>query len=178
MFLTSEHKNEASGNRKKALQKCFSYNAADYKNQSSMQVTTDYYRNLMQLQKTIGNQAVLRMLDSMVPERDEKENNTGLPDNLKTRVEKISGLSMEDVNVHYNSAKPAEYNALAYTKGSDIHIAPGQEQNLPHEAWHVVQQKQGRVKPDKQMNGELLNNSNELEHEADLNGSKAEQDNM
>lgn len=26
-----------------------------------------------------------------------------------------------------------------------IYIAPGQEKYLPHEAWHVVQQKQERV---------------------------------
>ncbi|HAP61901.1 MAG TPA: hypothetical protein DCR93_21180, partial [Cytophagales bacterium] len=31
--------------------------------------------------------------------------------------------------------------------GTDIHLAPGQQKHLPHEAWHVVQQKQGRVKP-------------------------------
>ena len=30
-------------------------------------------------------------------------------------------------------------DALAYAQGSDIHLAPGQEQHLPHEAWHVVQ---------------------------------------
>lgn len=34
-----------------------------------------------------------------------------------------------------------------YSQGTDIHIGPGQEKHLPHEAWHVVQQKQGRVKP-------------------------------
>ena len=32
-------------------------------------------------------------------------------------------------------------------EGQDIHIGPGQEQHLPHEAWHVVQQKRNRVKP-------------------------------
>ena len=35
--------------------------------------------------------------------------------------------------------------AKAFTQGTDIHLAPGQEKHLAHEAWHVVQQKQGRV---------------------------------
>ena len=60
-------------------------------------------------------------------------------------------MSMDDVKVHYNSSQPAQLNALAYTQGSDIHVAPGQEQHLPHEAWHVVQQAQGRVQPTMQM---------------------------
>jgi len=73
-----------------------------------------------------------------------KSNNTGLPDALKTGVENMSGYSMDDVKVHYNSSAPAKLNALAYAKGTDIHIGPGHEKHLPHEAWHVVQQKQGR----------------------------------
>ncbi|MEM7041075.1 MAG: DUF4157 domain-containing protein [Bacteroidota bacterium] len=38
------------------------------------------------------------------------------------------------------------HQAHAYDQGTDIHIGPGQEKHLPHEAWHVVQQKQGRVR--------------------------------
>ena len=72
---------------------------------------------------------------------------TGLPNHLKSGIESLSGISMDGVNVHYSSPQPAQLNALAYTKASDIHVAPGQEQHLPHEAWHVVQQAQGRVKP-------------------------------
>jgi hypothetical protein len=52
---------------------------------------------------------------------------------------------MDDVKVHSNSDKPAKINAHAYAQGTDIHPASGQEKHLPHEAWHVVQQKQGRV---------------------------------
>ncbi|NCN83427.1 MAG: DUF4157 domain-containing protein [Sphingomonadales bacterium] len=76
-----------------------------------------------------------------------KTNRTGLPDNLKSGIESLSGLSMDHVQVHRNSSKPAQLNAHAFAQGSDIHLAPGQEQHLPHEAWHVVQQAQGRVKP-------------------------------
>ncbi len=80
-----------------------------------------------------------------------KENHTGLPDNLKSGVENLSGQNMDDVKVHYNSDKPATLQAHAYAQGTDIHVAPGQEKHLPHEAWHVVQQKQGRVQPTKQL---------------------------
>jgi hypothetical protein len=76
-------------------------------------------------------------------------NRTGLPDSLKAGIETLSGLSLDDVRVHYNSTKPAALRALAYTQGADIHVGPGQEKHLPHEAWHVVQQQQGQVRPRK-----------------------------
>ncbi len=98
---------------------------------------------------------------------------TGLPDNLKSGIESLSGMSMDHVNVHYNSAQPAQLQALAYAQGSDIHIASGQERHLPHEAWHVVQQAQGRVKPTTQMkSGVSVNDDPGLEREADLMGEK------
>ncbi len=81
-------------------------------------------------------------------------NRTGLPDHLKTSIENLSGVGLSDVRVHYNSSRPAALQALAYTQGTDIHVAPGQERYLPHEAWHVVQQKQGRVQPRFQLKGE------------------------
>ncbi len=103
-----------------------------------------------------------------------KANNTGLPDNLKSGVENLSGYSMDDVKVHYNSSQPAQLNALAYAQGSDIHVAPGQEKHLAHEAWHVVQQKQGRVKPTMQLKESVpVNDDVSLESEADVMGAKA-----
>jgi hypothetical protein len=63
-----------------------------------------------------------------------EENRTGMPDNLKDSVENLSGIYMGDVRVHYYSDKPAQVGALAYTQGTDIHVAPGQEKHLPHEA--------------------------------------------
>jgi len=103
-----------------------------------------------------------------------KDNNTGLPDNLKTGIENVSGYSMDDVKVHYNSPKPAQLQAHAYAQGTDIHLGSGQEKHLPHEAWHVVQQKQGRVKPTKQMKDKVaINDDKGLEKEADVMGAKA-----
>ncbi len=104
------------------------------------------------------------------------KNDTGLPDNLKAGVENLSGYSLDDVKVHYNSDKPAQMQAHAYAQGTDIHVAPGQEQHLPHEAWHVVQQKQGRVKATRQLKGGVNVNDNAgLEKEADVMGRKAGQ---
>ncbi len=103
----------------------------------------------------------------------QKENKTGLPDVLKAGVENLSGIAMDDVKVHYNSSEPAKLQASAYTEGTNIHIAPGQEKHLPHEAWHVVQQKQGRVKPSLQFKGINANVDLRLEQEADTMGAKA-----
>jgi len=103
-----------------------------------------------------------------------KTNNTGLPDNLKSGIENLSGYAMDDVKVHYNSDKPAQLQAHAYAKGTDIHLASGQEKHLPHEAWHVVQKKQGRVIPTRQMKGMInVNDDAGLEKEADMMGVKA-----
>lgn len=101
------------------------------------------------------------------------KNETGLPDDLKAGVENLSGFSLDDVRVHYNSSKPATVQALAYTQGTDIHVAPGQEKHLPHEAWHVAQQMAGRVSPTTSVNGMPVNDNAALEHEADVMGTKA-----
>jgi hypothetical protein len=104
-----------------------------------------------------------------------RANTTGLPDRLKSGVEQLSGLGMDDVRVHFNSPRPAQLQALAYTQGADIHVAPGQERHVPHEAWHVVQQKQGRVKATRQTKGVSINDDAGLEREADAMGPRAAQ---
>lgn len=63
--------------------------------------------------------------------------------------------------MHYNSSRPAQLQALAYAQGSDIHLGPGQERHLPHEAWHGVQQAQGRVQPTLQKKKEVPVNHTE-----------------
>ena len=100
-------------------------------------------------------------------------NQTGMPDNLKDGIESLAGMDMSDVRVHYGSSKPKQLNAHAYAQGSDIHLGPGQEKHLPHEAWHTVQQRQGRVEPAMQMGGEKINDDAGLEKEADVMGAKA-----
>jgi hypothetical protein len=111
-------------------------------------------------------------LKTIIIQKKEKQN--GLPAILKRGVEQLSGTSMDDVKVHYGSAKPAMLQAHAYAQGTDIHIAPGQEKHLPHEAWHVAQQKQGRVKPTLQLRGRVnVNDDHLLEKEADRMGRVA-----
>jgi hypothetical protein len=100
-------------------------------------------------------------------------NQTGMPDSLKAGIESLSGMDMASVRVHANSEKPAQLNALAYAQGNDIHLAPGQEQHLPHEAWHVVQQRQGRVQATTQLQGVGINDDQALESEADAMGAQA-----
>jgi hypothetical protein len=102
------------------------------------------------------------------------DNTNPLPENLKEGVEQLSGEDMSDVKVNYNSNKPKQFDAHAYANGSEIEIAPGQEKHLPHEAWHVVQQKQNKVKPIEKTNyGNLINDEQILEDESDKMGSKA-----
>lgn len=112
-------------------------------------------------------------LDNSTVQR--KENKTGMPDNLKSGVEALSGTDMSDVKVHYNSSKPAQLNALAYAQGNQIHLGAGQEKHLPHEAWHIAQQKQGRVQATRQMKDVAVNDDKGLEQEADVMGLKAAQ---
>lgn len=101
-------------------------------------------------------------------------NRTGLPDRLKSGVESLSGHDLSDVNVHYNSSAPGRLNAHAYAQGREIHVAPGQERHLPHEAWHLVQQAEGRVQPTLQMQGGVaVNDDPGLEREADVMGARA-----
>jgi len=110
----------------------------------------------------------------LAPSKPAPSRHDGLPAQLKAGVEALSGLSMDHVRVHYGSSKPAQFKAWAYAQGADIHLAPGQEKHLPHEAWHVVQQAQGRVKATAQMKGGVaINDDPALEHEADVMGQKA-----
>lgn len=139
-------------------------------------------KSVLQLQRTVGNRAVTRLLQRQAGQEEEQRSATGavarggLPDTLKSGIESLSGMDMSDVRVHRNSSDASKVNALAYAQGNDIHLGPGQEKHLPHEAWHVVQQRQGRVQPTGTVpDGRALNDSPALESEADSMGAKAMQ---
>jgi len=98
----------------------------------------------------------------------------GLPAGLKAGIEHLSGIAMDDVRVHHNSSEPAKLGALAFAQGADIHLGPGQERHLPHEAWHVVQQKQGRVDATRALAFGGINDDPDLEREATQSGARAD----
>ncbi|EPR11481.1 DUF4474 domain-containing protein [Ruminiclostridium papyrosolvens] len=109
--------------------------------------------------------------------KKQASSNMGMPNNLRAGLENLSGVDLSELKVHKNSDKPQQIGALAYTKGSDIHIAPGQEKHLPHEGWHAVQQMKGKVRSTIQMKSDLLvSHDNGLEKEADIMGSKAKKE--
>ncbi|MFP2925177.1 DUF4157 domain-containing protein [Pyxidicoccus sp. 3LG] len=100
-----------------------------------------------------------------------------LPERLRYILECLSGYDLSDVRVYPDSHWPARLGARAFAHGSDIHLSPGAEDALEHEAWHVVQQKQGRVRTtrtarfDEHLLGSVeLNDDAALEHEADTMG--------
>lgn len=97
---------------------------------------------------------------------------TGIPEAVQAKFEAASGLSFEDVRVHYNSPRPEQLGAYAYTQGSQVYIGPGQERHLEHELGHVIQQKQGIVKADGYINGVPVNRDQRLEQAADLGANQ------
>lgn len=100
-------------------------------------------------------------------EKNQKPNRTGIPSYMKQDFETRSGLSYDDVRVHYSSPKPAELGALAYTQGTHVYIGPGQERHLSHELVHVAQQKRGEVRPTGKLGYVYVNDDSELERQAD-----------
>ena len=160
---------------------------AQRKLSESIQKQADDEEELMQGKFTsqLVNEEELqgKFVSQMAPDEEElmqgkfpiqrEENKTGMPDNLKSGIENLSGHDMSDVRVNYNSDKPASVQAHAYAQGTNIHLGPGQDKHLPHEAWHVVQQKQGRVQATTEVNGMAVNDSPSLENEADVMGARA-----
>ncbi|HEX3424917.1 MAG TPA: DUF4157 domain-containing protein [Acidimicrobiales bacterium] len=130
--------------------------------------------SLLGLQRTVGNAAVVSLLRSSVappPSSPPPGDRGGLPGALRTALERQSGFAMDDVAVHRHSPEPARIGAEAFTRGSDIFLAPGKEGHLPHEAWHVVQQRAGRVTPTLIVGPTAVNADPSLEREADDHGA-------
>lgn len=96
-----------------------------------------------------------------------RKNPTALPDQVKHNAESLSGLSLDDVKIEFSSPLPGRFGANALAAGSDIYVGSGGERSLAHEAWHVVQQKQGRVPATGQAAGMPVNRDARLESEAE-----------
>lgn len=114
---------------------------------------------------------VQRSLVDQVARRGEVRG--GVPEPLRSSVEALSGVPLGPVDVHYDSGEPAKVGADAFAAGGDIHLGPGHAGQLPHEVWHVAQQRQGRVPPTLQVGGIGVNVDASLEREADVMGDRA-----
>jgi hypothetical protein len=123
----------------------------------------------------------LRAIGNMAVQRMPAENHGQLPSssfvramgNQATKERDIYDFS--DVRIHKDSTNAVRLGALAYTRGNDIHFAPGQynpdtvegKRIIRHELGHVVQQRQGVVRPTASLNGLPVNDNPALESEAD-----------
>jgi len=133
--------------------------------------------SLLELQSSIGNQALLGMLDKKG--RLEEGSGSLVPEAIKGKMETSFGADFSDVRVH-ESPNAQAMGARAMTRGKDIYFAPGQfdpatqegQSLLGHELSHVVQQREGRVQTPQ--NGIFpLVDSNHLEGEAEREGERA-----
>ena len=111
------------------------------------------------------------MKKESAPRSGSAKNTTGIPDKLKRQFETYSGLSFDGVKVHYNSDRPRQMQALAYTQADQVYIAPGQERHLGHELGHIVQKRRGQVRATCSLNGQAVNDNPALEKEADTMAS-------
>lgn len=145
--------------------------AAEMERQKEKRSMYAYRKKEEDIRKKKKGNAVQRK--SREAQKSGAENNaTGIPAQLKERMESHTGLSLDDVRVHYHSDMPKRLDALAYTQGNQVYLGPGQERHLPHELGHVVQQKLGNVRADtRHESGALMNTDAALEREADEIGA-------
>jgi hypothetical protein len=109
----------------------------------------------------------------------EKSGGLPLPDAVRAKMEAAFSTDFSNVRVHIGR-EASSLGAIAFTWGSNIHFAPGQynphtlqgQKLLGHELWHVVQQKNGRVK-NPFGGGVAVVQDYALEAEADRMGIKA-----
>ncbi|MCX2743012.1 DUF4157 domain-containing protein [Mangrovivirga sp. M17] len=137
-----------------------------------------------------GSNMIQRSVDQKGGQAQKKKTSNApasvnLPADVKGKMENSFGADFSGVKIHTNDKSAADIGALAYTQGDNIHFAPGQydpasskgQELLGHELTHVVQQRQGRVKPDAQQNkgGFNINADQALEKEADEMGKRVSQ---
>jgi hypothetical protein len=74
--------------------------------------------------------------------QENMSNLTEIPDTPKKNFENASGLSFDDVRIHYNSDKPAQLQANAYTQSNVIQFG---RDNPPSELTNTIITKIGNV---------------------------------
>jgi len=149
-------------------------NNQDLKNANvEQQETIEDYEN--DLKKTFGKKSRNTL--------QRKANSTGMPNDVRDKMETAFNTDFSDVKIHNNSPESEKIGAIAYTQGTDLHFTTGAfnpettkgQEVLGHELTHVVQQKQGSVQANEHFGGLALNTSSHLEKQADLFGTKAAQ---
>lgn len=106
---------------------------------------------------------------------------TGMSGPVRAKMGSALGGDFSDVAVHTESARAGELKALAFTQGSEIHVAPGHwapdttrgRKLLGHELGHVLQQRAGKVSATAPLGGAKFNDDATLEREADALGARA-----
>lgn len=104
---------------------------------------------LMHLQRSVGSQAVQRLIDS--PYIQDKLSSPGsaspLPNDVREHMEPRLGADLSDVRVHTGNEAAQlneQLNAKAFTHGKDVYFgagkSPGIDALTAHELTHVVQQ--------------------------------------
>jgi Domain of unknown function (DUF4157) len=143
---------------------------------------------LTQLHQTLGNEFVGRVVAAgsapkpsmrAIPAAGQG-GGIALPGDTRAKMEAAFGADLSAVRIH-EDATAGEAGAEAYTRGTDIHFAPGRYdpssssglELLGHELTHVVQQAEGRVAETVQHKGGAMNDDAGLEREADTSGATA-----
>lgn len=130
------------------------------------------YQQQINVTSSDDNSSQQEQATDSYPLPHKKKNTTGIPDNIKHGIENLSGILLDDVKVYYNSDKPKLLGVPAYTEGTNIYIGPGNEEYLPHEVWHVIQQKQRAIKANEMLKGKKINRTKKLEDDAEKMGKK------
>ncbi|MDR0917923.1 MAG: DUF4157 domain-containing protein [Oscillospiraceae bacterium] len=146
----------------------FEYKKENKSENTSKIVHSSQQKSIDAVQRKVNQKQINSSINSFSENNNANSSEivTGIPGNMKSNLEKMSSMNFDNVKVHYNSDKPAQLSALAYTRGSDVYVAPGQEKHLPHELGHVVQQARGEVAPTLKVNGVPVNDSTVLENKA------------
>lgn len=87
-------------------------------------------------------------------------NHTGIAAQLNSNIVNPSGFTENTEKVHFNSNNPTNLGAHSYALDTDNNFASGQDKQLPHEAWKVVQQKQSLPSSALQNMAEIRPNAN------------------
>lgn len=106
-----------------------------------------------------------------------------LPAQVLLMMSNAFGEDFSQVKVVPNSNEAKKAGALAFAQGMELHFAPGQFNPgsptglalIGHELTHVVQQRQGRVQANTEVEGMPVNDDPALEAEADRMGELAAQ---